>query len=77
VLNSPHFKQKPNNRAKAAGLMLDAELISGDEVGTIIECTIKHHSDLLVLGMRKHTWLIGSTTRDLSERAPCALLGIK
>jgi nucleotide-binding universal stress UspA family protein len=71
------LQAKARRQAKAAGLMLDAELISGDEVGTIIDCTIKHHSDLLVLGLRKHTWLMGSTTRDLSERAPCALLGIR
>jgi len=53
-------------------------LISGDEVGTIIDCTKRHHSDLLVLGMRKHSWLMeGHTAKDLTERAPCALLGIR
>ncbi|RSL18393.1 nucleotide-binding universal stress UspA family protein [Edaphobacter aggregans] len=65
-------------QAKAAGLVIDAELISGDEVGTIIDCTKRHHSDLLVLGMRKHGWLMaGHTAKDLTERAPRALLGIR
>ena len=65
-------------QAKAAGLVIDAELISGDEVGTIIDCTKRRHSDLLVLGMRKHGWLMaGHTAKDLTERAPCALLGIR
>ena len=65
-------------QAKAAGVLLHAELISGDEVGSIIECAKRHHSDLLVLGLRKHSWLMaGHTAQDLAERAPCAVLGIK
>ena len=62
----------------SADVVLDAEPISGDEVGSIVECTKRHHSDLLVLGMRKHSWLMaGHTAKDLTERAPCALLGIR
>jgi nucleotide-binding universal stress UspA family protein len=65
-------------QAKAAGVLLHAELISGDEVGSIIECAKRYHSDLLVLGLRKHSWLMaGHTAQDLAERAPCAVLGIK
>jgi nucleotide-binding universal stress UspA family protein len=72
------LQAKARQQAKAAGLALDAELISGDEVGTIIECTTRHHSDLLVLGMRKHSLLMaGHTAKDIAERAPCALLGIR
>jgi nucleotide-binding universal stress UspA family protein len=64
--------------ARAAGLVLDAELIIGNEVGAIIDCATRHHSDLLVLGMRKHSWLMaGHTAKDIAERAPCALLGIR
>jgi nucleotide-binding universal stress UspA family protein len=64
--------------AKTAGIVLDAELINGAEVGSIVECAKKHHSDLLVLGMRKHSWLMtGHTAEDITERAPCAVLGIK
>jgi nucleotide-binding universal stress UspA family protein len=72
------LQAEAQQQAKAAGLVIDAELISGDEVGTIIDCTKRHHSDLLVLGMRKHGWLMaGHTAKDLTERAPCALLGIR
>ena len=72
------LQAEARRQAKAAGLVLDTELISGDEVGTIIDCTKRHHSDLLVLGMRKHSWLMeGHTAKDLTERAPCALLGIR
>jgi nucleotide-binding universal stress UspA family protein len=64
--------------AKAAGLVLDAELIVGDEVGAIVDCAVRHHSDLLVLGIRRHSWLMaGHTAKDIAQRAPCALLGIR
>jgi len=72
------LQAEARRQAKAAGLVLDTELIRKDEVGTIIDCTKRHHSDLLVLGMRKHGWLMaGHTAKDLTERAPCALLGIR
>jgi nucleotide-binding universal stress UspA family protein len=68
------LQAEARQQAKDAGLVLDTELISGDEVGTIIDCTKRPHSDLLVLGMRKHSWLLaGHTAKDLIERAPCAL----
>ena len=72
------LQAEARQQAKAAGVLLDAELISGDEVGSIVECAKRHHSDLLVLGMRKHGWLMaGHTAQDIAERAPCAVLGIK
>jgi nucleotide-binding universal stress UspA family protein len=72
------LQAEARQQAKDAGLVLDTELIGGDEVGTIIDCTKRHHSDLLVLGMRKHSWLLaGHTAKDLTECAPCALLGIR
>ena len=72
------LQAEARQQAKAADIALDAELISGDEVGSIVECAKSHHSDLLVLGMRKHGWLMtGHTAQDIAERAPCAVLGIK
>ena len=72
------LQARARQQAKAAGVVFDAELINGDEVNTIVECAKRHHSDLLVLGMRKHGWLMaGHTAKDLTERAPCALLGIR
>jgi nucleotide-binding universal stress UspA family protein len=72
------LQAQARQQAEAAGVVLDAELISGDEVGSIVECAKRHHSDLLVLGLRKHTWLMaGHTSQDIAERAPCAVLGIK
>jgi hypothetical protein len=31
----------------------------------------------LILGMRKHRLLAGHTAKDVMERAPCALLGVR
>jgi len=72
------LQAEARQQAKAAGVAFDAELINGDEVNTIVECPKRHHSDLLVLGMRKHSWLMtGHTSQDVAELAPCAVLGIK
>jgi len=71
------LQAEAREQAEAAGLVPDAELVSGDEVGSIIGCTKKYHCDLLVLGMPQHKILMGHTARDIAERAPCALLGIR
>ena len=72
------LQAEARQQARAAGVWLDAEMISGDEVGSIVKCAKTRHADLLVLGMRKHSWLMtGHTAQDIVERAPCAVLGIK
>jgi nucleotide-binding universal stress UspA family protein len=63
-------------RAKAAGLWLETELVNGDEVDSIIGSAKRHQADLLILGMRKHS-LLGHTATDLAQRAPCALMGVR
>lgn len=71
------LQEQARQQAFLAGLHLDTELIHGDEVGTIIECAKKYQADLLVLGMRKHTILMGHTGQDVAERSPCAILGAR
>jgi len=71
------LQEQARRKAAAAGLHFDTELIHGDEVGSIIECARKYQSDLLVLGMRRHTLLMGHTGQDVAERSPCALLGVR
>jgi nucleotide-binding universal stress UspA family protein len=63
--------------AEVAGIIFRTELVSGDEVSSIIECAKKYRADLLVLGMRKHRLLIGHTTHDIAEHSPCPLLGVR
>ncbi len=71
------LQQKARRETAAAGIYPDAELVHGDEVGTIIECARKYQSDLLVLGMRRHKLLVGHTAQDIAELSPCALLGVR
>ncbi len=63
--------------ATDAGVPFSAELVDGDEVGSIVGSAVKHRVDLLVLGLHRHRWLVGHTAQDLAERAPCSLLGVK
>ena len=49
------LQAEARQQAQAAGIVLDADLIGGDEVGSIVKCARRHHADLLVLGMRKHS----------------------
>ncbi len=71
------LQEQARRHASAAGLHSDAELVPGEEVGTIIECARKYQSDLLVLGMRRHALLMGHTGHEVAERSPCALLGVR
>jgi nucleotide-binding universal stress UspA family protein len=52
------LQAEARQQAQAAGIVLDADLISGDEVDSIVKCARRHHADLLVLRMRKHSWLM-------------------
>jgi nucleotide-binding universal stress UspA family protein len=63
-------------RAEAAGVWPDTELVNGDEVDSIIHCAKKYQADLLIMGMRQHTWLMGHTAKDVAERSPCTLMGV-
>jgi nucleotide-binding universal stress UspA family protein len=71
------LQQQALRRAAVAGLHLDTEMLHGDEVGSIIEYTREHRSDLTILGMRKHTLPTGHTGQDVAKRSPCALLGVR
>jgi nucleotide-binding universal stress UspA family protein len=62
---------------RTSGVYPDAELVSGDEVGTIVECARRYRADLLILGMRKHRLLSGHTGHHVAERAPCSVLGVR
>lgn len=70
-------QEKARQQARKAGLWLDTELVDGDEVGSIVDCAERYGAELVILGMRKHKLLTGHTAKDIAERAPCAVLGIK
>jgi nucleotide-binding universal stress UspA family protein len=64
-------------KAKAAGIWLDTELVDGDEVDRIIESAKKTHADLLVVGLRQHTLLMEQPAKEIAAHSPCALLGVR
>jgi nucleotide-binding universal stress UspA family protein len=64
-------------RARAVGLWIDTELIDGDEVGSILRCAREKRVDLLIVGMPQHRILTGNTGKAISERSPCAVMGIR
>ena len=63
--------------AETAGIAFRTDLVSGDEATSIIGCAMEYGADLLVFGMRKHKLLIGHTTHDIAEHAPCPVLGVR
>jgi nucleotide-binding universal stress UspA family protein len=70
-------------RAKAAGknVTLEAHVIAGHPVSSIVEFIRQGGYDLLVIGYMGHSALynrvIGSTTDRLVELAPCTVMVIK
>lgn len=59
-----------------AGLYPDAELVTGNEVHTILRSAKHYQADLIVMGMRKHAIVTDRTTQDVAERSRCAVLGV-
>ena len=59
-----------------AGIYPDAELVTGDEVRTILRSAKQYQADLIVMGMRNRTIVTDRTTQDVAERSPCAVLGV-
>jgi nucleotide-binding universal stress UspA family protein len=64
-------------RAKAVGLWIDTELMDGDEVGSILRCAREKRVDLLIVGMPQHRILVGNTGKQISERSPCPVMGVR
>ena len=66
--------------AQREGVMLTTELVEGDEVQAIMECVQRNRSDLLVLGLHRHSLLFSRlwshTTHDLVQQLSCSILGV-
>jgi nucleotide-binding universal stress UspA family protein len=61
---------------RKAGIYPDAQLVTGNEVQTILGCAKEFRADLIVMGMRNRTLVTDHTTQDVAERSPCAVLGV-
>jgi len=65
--------------ARQHGVALTTELVEGDEVDGIVECVRSSNSDLLVLGLHRHSLLSrlwSHTAHDLSQQVNSSILGV-
>ncbi len=69
------LQAKTRKLAEDAGLAIEAELSNGDEVNSILKAAKHNQSDLLVIGMPKHNWIIGHTAQEVAERVPLCAAG--
>jgi nucleotide-binding universal stress UspA family protein len=80
-----HYFEKVSGEARAmasaAGVVLEAHVIPGHEVETIIEFCREGGFDLLVVGFMGHSRIYeriwGSTSQTLTRLAPCSVLVAK
>jgi len=75
------LQTRAQQAAQREGVILATELVEGDEVQAIVECAQRNQSDLLVVGLHRHSLLFGRlwnhTTHDLvpelCARAACRM----
>jgi nucleotide-binding universal stress UspA family protein len=72
---SEYYQKLQSDAQQSAGeegITLMTELVEGDEVEAIVEYVQKTHSDLLILGIHRHSLLLSRlwnhTAHDLSQR---------
>lgn len=74
------LQARAQQAAEREGVNLTTELVEGDEVEAIVECVQRNQSDLLVLGLRKHSLLLSRmwnhTAYDLVQRLSGSILGV-
>ncbi len=51
------LQARAQQAAQREGVILTSELVEGDEVQAIVECVQRNQSDLLVLGLHRHSVL--------------------
>jgi nucleotide-binding universal stress UspA family protein len=61
------LQAKARKFAEDAGLAIEADLSTGDEVESILKAARHHQSDLLVIGMPKHNWIIATLRKTLQS----------
>ena len=74
------LQTRAQQAAQREGIILTTELVEGDEVQAIIECVQRNQSDLLVLGLHRHSLLFSRlwnhTTHDLAQQLSSSILGV-
>lgn len=80
-----HYFQKVTEEAAALasqhGVTLQAHVLPGHEVETVINFAKDHRFDLLIIGFMGHSKIFGriwgSTSQNLTRLAPCSVLVVK
>jgi nucleotide-binding universal stress UspA family protein len=74
------LQARARETAQQEGVILTTELVEGDEVQAIVECVQRTQSDLLVLGLHRHSLLFGRlwnhTAHDLTQQVISSILGV-
>jgi len=74
------LQTRAQQAAQREGVVLATELVEGDEVQAIIECAQRNQSDLLVLGLHRHSLLSSGvwnhTAHDLVQQVRSNILGV-
>jgi nucleotide-binding universal stress UspA family protein len=73
------LQQRAMAQASAAGLDVQGLVIEGEEIQTIIDRIAEYNPDLLVLGRRHHTAIIGllsGTVHNIAEKVRCNILAV-
>jgi nucleotide-binding universal stress UspA family protein len=74
------LQTRARQAARQEGVILTTELVEGDEVQAIVECMQRNQSDLLVLGLHRHSLLFGRlwnhTAHDLAQQLSSSILGV-
>ena len=74
------LQTRAQQAAQQEGVILTTDLVEGDEVQAIVECVQRTHSDLLILGLHRHSLLFSRlwnhTAHDLSQQAVSSILGV-
>jgi nucleotide-binding universal stress UspA family protein len=74
------LQTRAQQAAHREGVILTTELVEGAEVEAIVECVQRNQSDLLVLGLHRHSLLFSRlwnhTTYDLVQQLSSSILGV-
>jgi nucleotide-binding universal stress UspA family protein len=74
------LQARAEQAAHQEGVILTTELVEGDEVQGIVQCAQRTQSDLLVLGLHRHSLLFSRlwnhTTHDLSQQVTSSILAV-
>lgn len=75
------LKEEVRLLGEGSGVEIEAEAVYAQEVEGIVDAVGRYHIDTLIVGLRAHPGLVdrlvSHTARDISERSPCNIIGVK